>query len=70
MKLKLGYGNGVQVVEVPDANLRHILMPNPVTYDLTGEEEVRRALEQPIGSPKLRHIVRPGEKIPIDGLVV
>lgn len=65
MKLKLGYGNGVQVVEVPDANLRHILMPNPVTYDLTGEEEVRRALEQPIGSPKLRHIVRPGEKIAV-----
>ncbi|MBR4289907.1 MAG: nickel-dependent lactate racemase [Oscillospiraceae bacterium] len=65
MKLELGFGKGVQTVEVPEANIRHILTPNPVTYDLTGEAEVRRALEQPIGSPKLRDIVRPGEKIAV-----
>lgn len=65
MKLELGFGPGVQTVEVPDENVRDILTPNPVTYELTGEAEVRRALEQPIGSPRLRDIARPGEKIAI-----
>lgn len=65
MKLELGFGTGVQTVTVQDVNVRDILTPNPVTYDLTGEAEVRRALEQPIGSPGLGEIVRPGEKIAI-----
>jgi len=65
MKLELGYGSGVQTVEVKDANVRDILTPNPVTFDLTGEAEVRRALEAPIGSKKLSEIVHPGEKIAI-----
>ena len=65
MKLELGFGPGVQTVEVPEACIRQILTPNPVTYELTGEAEVRRALEQPIGSPRLRELVKPGEKIAI-----
>lgn len=65
MKLELGFGPGVQTVEIPEGNIRQILTPNPVTYELTGEAEVRRALEQPIGSPRLRDIVKPGEKIAI-----
>ena len=65
MKLELGFGPGVQTVEVPDANIREILTPNAVTYDLTGEAEVRRALAEPIGSPALKDIVHPGEKIAI-----
>lgn len=65
MKLELGFGTGVQTVEIPDANISDILTPNAVTYDLTGEAEVKRALEQPIGSPRLRDIVKPGEKIAI-----
>ena len=65
MKLELGFGPGVQTVEVPEGNIRQILTPNPVTYELTGEAEVRRALKEPIGSPRLRDIVKPGEKIAI-----
>ena len=65
MKLELGFGPGVQTVEVNDANIKDILMPNAVTYDLTGEAEVRRALAQPIGSPALKDIVKAGEKIAI-----
>ena len=65
MKLELGYGPGVQTVEVKDSNVRDILTPNPVTFDLTGEAEVRRALEAPIGSKRLGEIVHPGEKIAI-----
>ena len=65
MKLELGFGPGVQSVEVKDANIKSILTPNEVSYDLTGEAEVRRALAEPIGSPALKDIVKTGEKIAI-----
>ena len=65
MKLELGFGPGVQSVEVKDANIKSILTPNEVSYDLTGEAEVRRALAEPIGSPALKDIVKAGEKIAI-----
>ncbi len=63
MKIELGIGPGTQEVTVPDENLLEVLMPNEVTYDLTGQDEVRRALKNPIGSPGLDEIVKPGEKI-------
>lgn len=63
MKLELGIGQRTQSVEIEDRNLIDVLTPNPVKYDRMGEEEVRYALEHPIGSSRLRDIVRPGEKI-------
>ena len=65
MKLEFGIGNGVQSVEVPRENLIGVLMANEVALGLTGEAEVRRALNEPIGSKPLREIVKPGEKIAI-----
>ena len=65
MILELGFGKGTQAVNVPDKNVIGILTPNEVTVDLTGEAEVRRALENPIGSPRLKDIVKPGEKIAV-----
>lgn len=65
MKITLGIGHGTQDVEVPEKNLLGVLRPNPVAYELTGEDEVKRALENPIGSGKLRDIVHPGEKIAV-----
>ena len=65
MKLDIGIGQGTQPVTVPDENLIKVLMANPVEHDLTGEEEVKRALSAPIGTPLLRDIVHPGEKIAI-----
>ena len=50
MKLELGIGQGTQTVEIPDNNVLDVLTPNPVDYDLMGEDEVRRAL-QPRDSP-------------------
>jgi nickel-dependent lactate racemase len=52
-------------VEIPERNLQQVLLPNEVTPGLTGEAEVRRALAEPIGTPRLREIVKPGEKIAI-----
>lgn len=63
MILEFGYGEGIQKVEVPDENVIDILKPNKVEYDRIDEEEVKRALENPIGSKRLKDIVKPNEKI-------
>lgn len=65
MKIELGFGKGVQEVWVAEENLQDILLPNEAAFPLTGEDEVRRALREPIGSPPLREIIKPGEKIVI-----
>jgi hypothetical protein len=65
MKLSFGFGAGTQEAEVPEGNLLGVLHANEVALGLTGEAEVRRALADPIGSPRLGEIVRPGEKIAI-----
>ncbi len=65
MDFELGFGSGVQKISVPDRNLAGVLTPNEVKRELIGEAEVRRALASPIGSLRLRDIVRPGEKIAI-----
>ena len=65
MKLTFGFGSSVQEVEVPERNLIGELHANDVPLGLTGEAEVARALQEPIGSPRLRDIVRPGETIAI-----
>ena len=65
MELELGFGTGTQRIAVPDKNLMAVLTPNDVKKELTGEAEVKRALEAPIGSPRLREIVKPGEKIAV-----
>ena len=65
MRLRFGFGTSTQEVEVPEKNLMGELHANEVPTGLTGEAEVRRALAEPIGSPRLGEIVKPGEKIAI-----
>ena len=65
MRLEFGFGNTIQSVEVPDRNVMDVLLPNAVALEQTGVTEVLRALDEPIGSPKLRGIVKPGEKIAV-----
>lgn len=65
MQIDLGIGTGTQTVTIPDACVQQVLEPNAVSHELTGEAEIRRALANPIGTPRLREIVRPGEKIVI-----
>ena len=65
MKLEFGFGTGVQTVEVPDRNLRGVLRANEAPAIPSEEEEIRRALREPVGSPRLREIVRPGKTVAI-----
>ena len=65
MDLKFGFGTGYQEVTVPAENLLGELHGNSVTVERTGEDAVRHALANPIGSPRLGDIVKKGEKIAI-----
>ena len=65
MKLRFGFGTGYQEVTVPEENILEILSANEVPVELTGEAEVIRALDAPIGAPAISQVVRPGEKIAI-----
>jgi nickel-dependent lactate racemase len=65
MELQFGIGTGVQTVNVPDTNLIDVLHANTIKTELTGAEEVKRALQNPIGSERLGQIVHPHEKIAI-----
>lgn len=63
--MKLGFGKGYVEVHIPEKNLMAVLEPNDVEIALTGEQEVRRGLAEPIGTPRLRDIVKKGEKIAV-----
>lgn len=65
MKLEFGYGKGVQAVDVPEKNLLTVLRANEMVHPLQGQAAVRHALENPIGSPRLKDLVKTGEKIAI-----
>lgn len=65
MKLEFGLGTSTQVVEVPEKNLIGVLRAKPAPAIASEEEEVRRALREPVGAPPLRQVVRLGEKIAV-----
>ena len=63
--LEFGFGHGKQVVQVPEKNLMGVLHANPAPAIASEEEEVRRALREPIGTLRLTQLLHPGEKIAI-----
>lgn len=65
MKLSIGFGHKPQEVEIEDSLIMGILEPNEIQLGLTGEEEVKRSLKNPIGTGRLSQIVKKGEKVVI-----
>ena len=65
MEFQLGFGACTQRLIVPDEHLICVLQPRCIAHESIGTEEVARALLHPIGTPRLRDIVHPGEKIAI-----
>jgi nickel-dependent lactate racemase len=63
MKIELGFWKGKVEVNIPDTNVQAVLRPNTVKTGLTGTDEVKRALQNPIGSGRLKDIVRSGERV-------
>lgn len=65
MEYKLNYGKNSITVEVNENNILDILMPNKVNIKMNGEEAVKNALLNPIGTKRLKDIVKQGEKVAI-----
>ncbi|MDP4094295.1 MAG: nickel-dependent lactate racemase [Bacillota bacterium] len=65
MHFKYGFGKGFSEFDLDEKNILMELRQNEVKVELTGAQEVRRAIENPIGSPRLRDITKPGEKVVI-----
>lgn len=65
MQINFGYGTQEQTVTVPDEQLLGVLTANEMEHTRTGPEAVTYALDNPIGAPKLRTLVRPGQKIAV-----
>lgn len=65
MKYELKYGKSTVEFEIDDKNFMGELLPKELEYDLKNEEEVKRALRNPIGTPRLKDIVKEGEEIAI-----
>lgn len=65
MEYSFGFGKGKLKFNIDEKNVSNILLPNAVGLDLTGVEEVRRAMDNPISSSKLKNIVKAGENVVI-----
>ena len=64
-KIDLGFAKNGVSFDIDEKNLAGILLPNEVEIGLTGEDEVRRALAEPIGKKPLREYDLRGKKIVI-----
>ncbi len=65
MKIRLAYGKTGLSIELPDSARVSVVEPRFVPGLPDPQGAVRRALAAPIGSPRLRDRVRPGEKVGI-----
>jgi len=65
MDFKLKYGKGETNFTLKEKNYLGMVLPNEIKIGLTDEDEVRRAMLSPIGSKRLKEIVKPGENIVI-----
>ncbi len=65
MQVSLGLGKSKIAVELPDVRVIGQLLPEDVGTVPEPAAELQRALRNPIGSPRLSALVKPGEKIAI-----
>lgn len=65
MNIKIGYGTGVQEVEIDDKCLLAKLIPNDVVITSTEEEIIEEALNHPIGTERLEKLARGKQDIVI-----
>lgn len=65
MLFKIGYDKKTMEFSIDDNNFLDVLQPNKIHHTVTGIEEVKMALENPIHSKRLKDIVKPGERVAI-----
>lgn len=62
-KYEMKYDREKMAVDIPESDLLGVLKSRDIPCAATEEEAVRKALENPIGSPRLSEKVKPGEKV-------
>ncbi len=62
-EFQIGYGKENSSFKLPAENFFMEIKANEIAIDLTGEEEVERALQNPIGTPRLSEIISKGESV-------
>ncbi|ATW27256.1 nickel-dependent lactate racemase [Candidatus Formimonas warabiya] len=62
--INLGYGKTQQRVDIPQGNLLGCLRPHDIRI-LNAEKEIVRALENPIGTARLKDIVGQGDRVAV-----
>lgn len=65
MKFNFGFGKKTVTFNIKDENLIGEIIPNKLEIGLMNEEEVKRAMEDPIGTPRLKELDVLGKKIAI-----
>lgn len=65
MEFELKYGKGKTKFNLSEKNYMGTILPNMLEFHLIDEPEVKRAIQNPIESNRLKDIVKPGEKIVI-----
>lgn len=63
MQCKLPYGDSYYNLEYPDEEIKGVLNGVPMKSAVSEEEEVRRAMQEPIDSAPLSQLVKTGEKV-------
>lgn len=65
MNYEFGFGKEKQIINIPDGiKVRELLANSDITFD-PQDADVKHSLEHPIDSPRLKDIVKHGEKIVI-----
>ena len=64
-EFKAAYGKGYKTFKLSENRIIGELWPNHVEIGMMGEEEVKRAILNPIGSARLKDLVKPGNKVVI-----
>ena len=63
-KYTFAYGNGTVDFDYPEEEVIKVLEPAELEKSTKTEEEIiRDAIENPIGSPKLEEIIKPGQSV-------
>lgn len=65
LKCDIPYGEKEVELNIPKGNLAEILSPRKISLPTNQEDEIRKAINNPIGTPPLEEIVKGGKKVVI-----
>lgn len=59
----LKYGHEEMLLKIDEEHILQVIESNQVTFEKSESEMIRAALANPIGSPRLSELVKPGERV-------